>query len=340
MKRVNDGRVARTGTCLAIFAALLSSVNGALAAEATREPPPGKPDAIALSGGGFALDFKVWKHPEHGEPKGLSVTYEWGEAGPRLARAQRRNDHWHVEFPDQPQPNEQASLKLRYTFALSGEDKTLVRRAAARLEAAILRTINQAADKAAKASPPAAAPASATAPAAAPGAASAEPAGDTTATPAAAGDTPESTAAAFNAAFTEAARALSTSADADTLRSYGTSSGQDGLSFVLEQLGIKVGAGGAWTLDPESRDKLVKVAKLQRRRDTSELLAESTIDETKKTNDEQSCVLPDGKPTQDEVTVVLRACAKTLDELAKKAKSASVNATSELLAAAQATRWI
>jgi hypothetical protein len=323
MNGTKGQRSVRWIASLAIFLAMSGLVNGAFAGEGGgANPPSDPPDSTALSGGGFALDFKIWKHSRHGEPKALSVTYKWGSAGQRTARAQRQNARWHVEFPDQPEPNEQASLQLRYSFALSEEDKTTVRRAATQLEAAILSAINQASDKAAK-------PSTAAAPAEA--APATTPATDAELAPVASDP-------AFNAAFTDLARALATSSDAETLRSYGTSSGEDGLSFVLEQLGVHVGSGNVWTLDEQSAGRLIPVAKLHRRQGTSNPVAPLDLEGKKGTPEEQPCAdaIPTGSPTVEAATTVLRKCAKALEGLAKTQKVDEA-AASELVTATQST---
>ena len=339
--RVMGKRMVRSTAWSGIFFVMSGFANGALAADADEtRPPPEAPDSTALSGGGFALDFKIWKDGKHGEPQALSVTYEWGTAGPRIARAQRQNDRWHVEFPDQPQPNEQASLQLRYSFSLSEKDKATVTAAAVRLEAAILAAVGQAGDKV---KPPVASTPATSTPAAvgAPSTATTETTTESPPAPTPPADSGAQTLA-FNAAFSELARPMSVSSDAETLRRYGTSSGQDGLSFVLEQLGIQVGAGGEWTIGPDASANLSGAAKRLRLRQTGAFIESLGIALEEKTAsaEEKECAgaVPTGSPSAAQATAVLRKCAVTLEALAKKLRvdDVAAAAAAAVVAAAQA----
>jgi hypothetical protein len=331
MNMMNARRARGTLLC-SLFLTLPGFANSALAADGDETPPAEAPESTALSGGGFALDFKVWRPTKHLDPKSLSVTYDWGAKGPRTVQAQRQNDRWHVEFPDQPKPNEQASLKLRYAFALSDADKKNVIATVIRVERAILSAITRASDKAKPAptsSPPAASP---------PGASGPPAAGAPPETATTTSDTSEDTTA-FDAAFAELAAEVASSPDANMLRNYGTSSGQDGLSYVLTQLGISVSADGVWTLERSQIKKLVDVAKLHRRANTSEPLTAISIEGATATDEEKACQasLPAAAPTAEQATDVLRKCAATLEALATKAKK-DEKAAADLVAAAQAAR--
>jgi hypothetical protein len=65
---------------------------------------------------------------------------------------------------------------------------------------------------------------------------------------------------AFAERFSQASAALASSVPAKTLRQYGDGSGNDGLTVVLQQLGITPGADGSWVLNAVARENLVQLA--------------------------------------------------------------------------------
>ncbi|MEY2936798.1 MAG: hypothetical protein RL033_7547 [Pseudomonadota bacterium] len=65
---------------------------------------------------------------------------------------------------------------------------------------------------------------------------------------------------AFAERFSQASAALASAVPAKTLRQYGDGSGNDGLTVVLQQLGITLGADGSWVLNAVARENLVQLA--------------------------------------------------------------------------------
>jgi hypothetical protein len=339
----------RIATVLAVLGTMLGS------AAADEHPKTDAPEVSKLANGGFALDFEIWRPAGKGEPRSLEITYTWGGTTNTLV-ASRQNDRWHAEFPTQPASNEQAKLLLRYSFDLSDGDRKRINAAETTLVAAILNAIDKASEidigarKAANAANAKAAAEKAEAEKAvvkeAENLAKAtadlakakegtdkealvtaasnlekaktadEAARARLAAAIQAAEKPVVPAVKFGSNFAASSRAIAESDEARTLKEYGTAD-QDGLSLLLERLGIAEGKSG-WELDPEKKELLARNSSDWVGTDTDSY-ADDIEDAAKALaplKSEKECVVPPEptKLSQAQAQALLEACVRVLGE--------------------------
>jgi hypothetical protein len=195
----------------------------AQASAETPEPLPadkefGNAKTSSLEGGAFQLEVPVWKPKTHaGPPTALLAKYEWSGKGERTASAVR------VTTKGKPDT-------WRISFPDQPKPDEL-----ARITLFYTFELTPADQKLLR---------DATA-------------GLIDAVTDAAADAADQDDGNFVERFTQTSRALAASAHAKTLRQYGDEAGNDGLTLVLQQLGITLRPEGGWGLTVQARESLV-----------------------------------------------------------------------------------